>query len=255
MEELKLSTKLLLVSGLVLLVVLLSGPLGYQWEWLSLAASFNSLLVALVGGWLLGLGSLVCLVLCARGAPGGSKNRNRNFLLLTLVMGLVPSLFMVPQLIIGRSVPAIHDITTDTFNPPQFQAITGLRQDARVYGASEQWPPEKLRAAQQAAYPQVQTFSTELPVPAAVKRAEDTLIEMGLALVAVDPVQGMLEATASSYWFGFKDDLVVRIQASDSGSRIDLRSVSRVGQSDLGVNAARIMAFQKQFQAPQSLDD
>ena len=248
MEELKLSTKLLAVSGLVLLVVLLSGPLGYKWEWLSLASSFNSLMVALVGGWLLALGSLIWLVLCVRSTPGGSKNR--NFLLFALMMGLVPSLFMVPQIIAGRSVPAIHDITTDTYNPPQFHAITGLRPDARVYGASEEWPPEKLRAAQEAAYPQVQTLSATLSVPEAVKRAEDTLIKMGLAIVAVDPAQGLLEATASSFWFGFKDDLVVRIQASDSGSRIDLRSVSRVGQSDLGVNAARIMAFQRHFQAP-----
>ncbi len=249
MEELKLSTRLLLVSGLVLLVILLTGPLGYRFELVSLASSFVSLLVALVGGWLLSLVGAAYLVIRVRrkDATGGGFTSNRNLLLGILVMGLIPSLFMVPQIITARSVPSIHDITTDTFDPPQFQAITGLRPDAQVYGASEDWPAEKLRQAQEGAYPDLQTLASDLSVQEAVKRAAEILSEMGLVIVAVTPAQGLVEATATSFWFGFKDDVVVRVQASGNESKIDLRSVSRIGQSDLGANAARIREFLRRF--------
>jgi uncharacterized protein (DUF1499 family) len=66
------------------------------------------------------------------------------------------------------------------------------------------------------------------------------LEEMGLEIVTTDPVVGIVEATATTFWFGFKDDVVVRVRASGSGSLVDVRSVSRVGVSDIGVNARRI---------------
>ena len=50
-----------------------------------------------------------------------------------------------------------------------------------------------------------------------------------------------------SFWFGFVDDIVIRVRATESGSEVDLRSVSRVGRSDLGANAARIEAFAEKF--------
>jgi uncharacterized protein (DUF1499 family) len=51
-----------------------------------------------------------------------------------------------------------------------------------------------------------------------------------------------VEATDTTFWFGFKDDVVVRVRAAENGggSIVDVRSVSRVGQSDLGLNAKRI---------------
>ncbi len=66
---------------------------------------------------------------------------------------------------------------------------------------------------------------------------------MGLELVNEAPQSGMIEATATTFWFGFKDDLVVRIRPSGTGSVVDVRSVSRVGVSDLGANARRIGEF------------
>ena len=70
---------------------------------------------------------------------------------------------------------------------------------------------------------------------------------MGLEIVAADPQGRMVEATFTSFWFGFKDDLVVRIRPNGSGSLLDVRSVSRVGQSDLGANAKRISEFLGRF--------
>jgi uncharacterized protein (DUF1499 family) len=63
-------------------------------------------------------------------------------------------------------------------------------------------------------------------------------------VVAADPAAGRIEATATTFWFGFVDDVVVRVRpAAGGGSRIDVRSVSRVGKSDVGANAKRIRAY------------
>ena len=70
---------------------------------------------------------------------------------------------------------------------------------------------------------------------------------MGLEIVAVDRGAGLVEATATTFWFGFKDDIVVRVVGDGEGSKIDLRSMSRVGQSDVGANAARITDFFDHF--------
>jgi uncharacterized protein (DUF1499 family) len=66
---------------------------------------------------------------------------------------------------------------------------------------------------------------------------------MGWEIVAADPAAGRIEATATTLWFGFKDDIVVRVSAAEQGSRIDVRSVSRVGRSDVGTNAKRIREY------------
>ena len=74
-----------------------------------------------------------------------------------------------------------------------------------------------------------------------VDRAEAVLRDMGLEIVSVNKNAGLVEATATTFWFGFKDDVAVRVQpAADGGTQVDVRSISRVGQSDLGANAARI---------------
>ena len=70
---------------------------------------------------------------------------------------------------------------------------------------------------------------------------------MGLEIISVDFEAGRVEAVETSFWFGFKDDIVVRAREAQSGVRIDIRSKSRVGQSDLGVNAKRVSAFTKKF--------
>jgi uncharacterized protein (DUF1499 family) len=66
---------------------------------------------------------------------------------------------------------------------------------------------------------------------------------MDWQIVSADTAAGRLEATATTRWFGFKDDVVVRIRPDATGSRVDVRSVSRVGKSDVGTNAARVRTF------------
>ena len=170
-------------------------------------------------------------------------------LLLVMALSLLPMIMLGPQIVKGRSVPAIHDITTDTVNPPEFQAIVKHRVHAingLAYG-TEDMPAEELAALQLAAYPNVKQLKSEMSVADAVTRSESVLKEQGLKIVSTDIEAGLVEAIATTFWFGFKDDVVVRVVANAAGSQIDVRSVSRVGQSDVGANAARIERFLTAF--------
>ena len=234
------------MSVLVLLIILVTGPLGYKYELVPLQPSLVSLLIALVGGALTVLIAVVYLVIAIK----RDLSKNRNLILVSIVLGLVPVVVMVPQMLKAGDVPPIHDISTDTANPPIFVAIRPLRVNAPNgvdYGASENWTAEKLASTTIEAYPDLAAISSTLSMGDAVARAEAVLIDMGLEIVSVDEGAGRIEATATTTWFGFKDDMALRIVAENEGSRIDLRSMSRVGQSDVGVNAARILEFVAAF--------
>lgn len=246
MEEAKLSTRVLLVSAIVLLVILVTGPLGYKFSLVPLQPSLLSVVIALVGGLLVALVGLVYGVINIR----AGQPRNRNLVALAIVLGLVPLIFIGPQIGKARNVPPIHDITTDTDNPPAFVALLPVRSNApngAEYGGSEAWPADKLARTTREAYPDLGPVTSDLSVADAVDRVQATLQNMGLEIVAVDKAAGRIEATATTFWFGFKDDMVVRVVPQGDGSRIDLRSMSRVGQSDLGTNAARIAEFVSRF--------
>jgi len=140
----------------------------------------------------------------------------------------------------ARAVPPIHDISTDLDNPPDFVAVLPLRANApnpSAYGGAE------VAAAQRRGYPDIQPLLLAAPPPVAFARALDAAKGLGWALVAADSAGGRIEATATTTWFGFKDDIVVRVTPTTTGSRIDVRSLSRVGKSDVGTNAARIRAY------------
>jgi uncharacterized protein (DUF1499 family) len=246
MEEVKTSTRALLVSAIVLLIILATGPLGYKFSLVPLQPSLISLLISFAGGALVFLVGLVYLVISMR----SDLVENRNLLIVSMILGLLPVAIVGPQMAAAGDVPPIHDITTDTTNPPKFVAIVSLRENAPngyEFGVSEAWPPEKLGAAIIEAYPGLKAIESNLSVADAVGRSEAVLQAMGLQIVAVDKIAGLVEATATTFWFGFKDDMVVRVVGDGEGSKIDLRSMSRVGQSDVGANAARITDFLDRF--------
>jgi uncharacterized protein (DUF1499 family) len=138
------------------------------------------------------------------------------------------------------SVPRIHDVSTDTDTPPQFQAIVAVRQatNANALDYSAQ-----VIEQQKQSYPDIAPVALPVPAPQAFDRALELARSRGWEIVSADASAGRIEATATSRWFGFKDDVVIRVTPTADGSRIDLRSVSRVGQSDVGANAQRIRAF------------
>lgn len=161
-------------------------------------------------------------------------------LLVALVIGVGVAFVPWSGMQQAKRVPPIHDISTDTERPPEFVAILPLRADASnpaTYAGTE------VARAQAEAYPDVRTHRIDAAPGETFERALAAAREMGWEIVAADPASGRIEATATTLWFGFKDDVVIRIEADGGGSRVDVRSVSRVGQSDVGANAARIREY------------
>src|SRR5262249_6734794 len=105
---------------------------------------------------------------------------------------------------------------------------------------------------QRQAYPEIVPLTIALPPAAAFNRALDTAQKLGWTVVAADDAAGRVEASDRSRWFGFTDDIVIRVTPAGSGSRVDLRSSSRVGRSDFGANAARIDRYLQALRAAAS---
>jgi uncharacterized protein (DUF1499 family) len=140
--------------------------------------------------------------------------------------------------------PPIHDITTNTQSPPQFEFLTDSRIGARnslVYGG------EEIAAQQLQAFPNIQPIMSDLTVEAAYQKALTVAKIMGWTIVAQDPKALRFESTATTPFFNFADDVVILVSTLEQGSRIDLRSVSRIGIGDAGVNAKRIQEFSQRF--------
>jgi len=145
----------------------------------------------------------------------------------------------------AQKLPRIHDITTDINTPPGFVAVLPLRKDApnpSEYGGAE------IAAIQSKAYPDLKTLVLGLPPEQAHALALDAARRMGWEIVADVPAEGRIEATDTTFWFGFKDDIVIRITPAGNRSLVDIRSVSRVGISDVGTNARRIRDFLKRLE-------
>jgi uncharacterized protein (DUF1499 family) len=152
-------------------------------------------------------------------------------------MTITPILLQVQK---ARSLPFIHDVTTDTSNPPEFVAVVPLRADAPnpvEYGG------EEIAERQREGYPDLGPLRVDQPPQAVFDPAVDAAEAMGWALVAAEASEGRIEATETTFWFGFKDDIVIRIRDDNGDSIVDVRSKSRVGGSDIGANAARIERY------------
>ncbi len=157
--------------------------------------------------------------------------------------------------------PFIHEVTTDFNDPPAIIAAADLpRKNPADYRGMDKVPndPDGLVAAdaQRLAFPDIAPILAETNLETAVKTADEIVKAMGMKVLAEGPSGGAagdgwrIEAVATSFWFGFKDDFIVRLTPMDDGrTKIDLRSKSRVGGSDLGANAKRVRAFMKRFNA------
>ena len=154
------------------------------------------------------------------------------------------AVFFVPLMwwYTAKTVPPIHDITTDTENPPEFVAVVPLRAgspNSTEYGGVE------VAEEQGLAYPYIRPLVLKLPVDEAFKKALGAAGKMGWEIVAAEPGEGRIEAIDTTFWFGFKDDIVIRITPLEGAALVDVRSLSRVGRSDVGTNARRIRKYLK----------
>lgn len=225
------------------------------WSWqtglMSLTFGGGVILLAIVA-----LAALVSLIIALRTKP------RRNGLLAAAIIGLLVPGAVFVMFTAARGAAGdnpIHDIATDTANPPAFSAETmAAREAAGANPLSDYQTPLGQLELYQSVPPELaikshaqiitDNYSSLAPLPlagasradavAAVAAAMDT---MGFKDIRTDVAAGTVEGVAESFWFGFKDDVVARIGESE----IDFRSVSRVGRSDLGANAARIAKLRK----------
>ncbi|MFI5304024.1 MAG: DUF1499 domain-containing protein [Nitrospiria bacterium] len=227
------------VSLFVLLCFVLAGP-GSRFGWWHFGFGFSILKFCFYG-------AIATLILWVVGIIRIRKAISRKRLIKavsTLLIILI--LIMIPLNLIGRAkhFPRIHDITTDFEDPPLFRSILLLRKDSpnsAAYGGPE------VSALQKKGYPDIKPLFLSIPPDQAFEKALEKANELKWEIVDANAAEKRIEATDTTFWFGFKDDIVIRITPSNGGSRIDLRSVSRVGLSDVGTNALRIRRYLDQF--------
>jgi uncharacterized protein (DUF1499 family) len=226
---------------LAVLALLVAGP-GYRFGLWPLGTGFAILRAAAYGGIAAALVSAAGLIL----APFHGDRRGMFRALAGLILGLVAVGLPWSQARTARAAPPIHDVTTDPADPPAFDAILPLRAAAAnpaTYGGDE------VAAEQRRAYPDIEPLVVDLPTDRAFALALEAARALGWRIVASEPERRRIEATDRTFWFGFTDDIVVRIGPEAAGSRIDVRSVSRVGLGDAGTNAARIRAYLDRLRA------
>ncbi len=141
------------------------------------------------------------------------------------------------------NAPAIHDVSTDLKNPPVFRNVPGHR----TLGNNSLGIYPQVQAMQKANYPYIAPIYLNGSPGNNLGFARAAIEEMGWKIVSVNEATNQIEATDASLFFGFKDDIIVRLTADNEETRVDVRSASRVGVSDLGVNAARIRAYLKKL--------
>ncbi len=215
--------------------------LGSRWEWWNFSTGFLILRWAAYGG--LFASALSCIASIV--TRGEELKRFFAISVAGIVVGLIVAGIPWLWLRTAQRVPCIHDITTDTKSPPQFVAVLPLRKNAPN---SVVYAGQKIAEQQRAAYPDIGPLLLPMPTAQAFERALIVARRMGWLIVEANPAEGRIEATATTFWFGFKDDVVIRIVPVSIGSRLDVRSVSRVGLCDVGTNAARIRSYLKKLE-------
>ena len=243
-------SRIALAAGIVGLLAMLAGlsaPLGIWlglWEFdtgILILFNPNSLNVTTLAPW---VAIAVAIIGVATLLLGGNRVMAGFALLGAAAAGLA---YSIPESYRpAPELPLIHDITTDMEDPPVFVDVLPLRADAAntaVYGGGEGQTPESLAAEQRRGYPDIESQRFDESPADVFERASAAARSLGWEIVAEVPSEGRIEATDTTFWFRFKDDIVVRIRPDGNGTILDARSVSRVGLSDTGTNAARLRRF------------
>ncbi len=230
--------------GAMSLILLLLGALGTRFGFWSHGIGIIMVVLGFVS-------ALVPVALFMGFAWHPVHRTERRTLAAGMLMGAIPLAIAAYLYSAGGSAPMIHDISTDTVRPPEYHAAIKQRgpdENSLVWEAS-------VAETQREAYDDLHSIESGLSPDGAFARAAQVAEEMGWEIIDRQSRPGHLEAVDTSFWFGFKDDIVIRVEPAASGSVIDLRSASRVGRGDLGANAARIQRFVKNFNAVQASPD
>lgn len=239
---------IVLVAAVALAGLSLLAPMGV---WLGLwdfRTGFSILRFANTwAAWVavLGIGIGFLLLAAGRSPLLSSARRLGSWTLAAAVIvgiaWLIPQSYSPPE-----GTPPIHDITTDTSNPPEFVEVLPLRgpdSNPVEYGTFGDMTPERQASMQAEAYPDIQPQYFDAAPEEVFDRALQAVETLGWELVDADPEEGRIEATDTTFWFRFKDDVVILIREEGDQTRLDARSTSRVGTSDVGKNAERLRTF------------
>jgi uncharacterized protein (DUF1499 family) len=236
MDKTAVSARVAAVVGILSLALIAIGAAGSLSEMLSPFVGFR----IFGGGVLLGLAALLFGITGVLRTRPGSGRGGAQLAWTGLGIGVLVLLIVGVSAGRGLGSPPIHDITTNTSDPPAFVAGKRLRAES---ANSTDWDAQ-LAPMIREAYPDLESISVALPPDDAFVRAERIATSLGWVISESAPAEGRLEAYDESGIFHFIDDVVIRVRpAPGDGSIIDLRSNSRVGQGDVGANAARIRAF------------
>ena len=221
-----------LVSLSAFLLVALPGPL-YKYGVVDLGTAFTGFKFGVFAG-------TAALILLVLQIIFKRKTVTLGSTIMALLLSTIAIAIPLSMLNKGKSVPPIHDISTDLVNPPEFVAIAPLRADAPN---PVEYAGVEVATQQRAAYPELQTLHYTQSKSELVEATKQVIDHLDWQLVNIEANKGIVEATDTTAWFGFKDDVVVRITDNGSKRLVDIRSKSRVGGSDLGKNAERIHGF------------
>ena len=222
--------------GLAAVALLLIGPTLCQFGAAPMTG-FSVFGLGLLAGLLaLPLGAVGLWITRASATTGGRSDAIRGFGLGILVLALI---IIAGQP--GADVPPINDITTDMVDPPQFVAAETIPANQ---GRDLSYPGTTFAAQQQAGYPALAGQRLAMPPAEALAAVRTAAEGLGWTITTEDPAAGHLEATDTTRFFRFVDDIVIRVRPDGDASIVDVRSKSRDGRGDLGANAARIRALQ-----------
>lgn len=218
-----------LISLIAVLLVALAGPL-YKFGVIDLATAFTGFKFGVFAG-------IAALILLAIQLLFKRNTASIGSALISAVLAITAIAIPLSMMNTAKNVPPIHDISTDLVNPPAFVAIAPLRADAPNPAA---YDGIETAEQQRIGYPDLQTLRYDQTQPELIAATKQAIENLGWELVNIDADKGIVEATDTTAWFGFKDDVVVRVTDNENERLVDIRSKSRIGGSDLGKNAARV---------------
>ncbi len=235
---------------LVFFAVMLAGMLGQKFQVLPFKIAFGGFALGLLLAAVLGVVSLVTFAL----SFGVISSEVRIHSLASFGLGFIPLIMVVVIVGAGLKVPKIHDISTDLEDNIEFENAVSLRLPSEN---SLSLPSERVKEQHRSHYKDVRPLMASDAPSEAYAKALRVALELGWVIRSQNDELKTFEATESTALFGFVDDIVVRVGSAESfngadrkeGSKIDMRSVSRVGKSDLGANAKRIERFQQAYKA------
>ena len=218
--------------------------------------SFRIALLMLVIGFLAAIGGgVIAIIAFVQGRRRGVANGRTA--LVALAVSVVFCGFVGNQIATATSVPMIHDVSTNLSDVPPFTTLAVRADnltdipDGGDAALKAMDPNARWQAIHRKGYPDLQPLHLPLDTAQAMKRATELVQTRGWTIAKVDAASGTIEATATSFFFRFKDDVVIRVRPDVSpagGAIVDMRSISRVGESDIGVNARRIRDFLRDLQ-------